>query len=276
MKTQFLKINIEKISSLNDQLWFYLFAIEELNKDFKRFSDHAKSLYTSDLFKDNPHSCRIDIPVVKLPKHQKDNQNITLGIYFATCYEILAQYIKNIYDTLKSFNSITYTTNPRKGLEENLQIMIVTNGLTPIKLEIINTIKYLRLRRNHFTHIIESANPSLANFKMSICPSLNMFWQGRSTISKLDFTKSLIRDFGVEETFELIKLIRICLQEVDNHIALLLNINSVITDLIKRYKNSNNEKFKRIPLSRKVKKIKSEALFSLDRVLTDADILPFL
>ena len=119
-RTYFLKSHVDKIDALNDQLWYYLFATEQLNSQLSSFSDKAKDNYTVDLFKTNAHSKRIHVKVSALPKHQKENKNLTFGAYFATCYEISSIYLKTVFDTLKSFNTLTsYNWDKRKEPEKN-------------------------------------------------------------------------------------------------------------------------------------------------------------
>lgn len=278
MRTFLLKNNIDKVASLNDQLWFYLFVNEEFNRDYKRFSNSAKALYTTDLFKDNQYSPRIDIAVSKIPQHQRSNQNVTCGIYFSTCYEILSQYVDNIFNTLKSFNSLSaYRRDSRKGPEENLQLFLLAEGLPIIDQGIIDTVTYLRLRRNHYTHIIELPNGKLEAFRITTGPSLNAFWASRGTLSStLDFANPIIRDFAEGETIELIKLIRISMQEIDAHIAALLNIDSVISHVLKSYIQAySKQKIKRIPTGKRIRKVQSLLRQELEITgLDDSRILP--
>lgn len=275
-KTHFLKIHLDKVDALNDQLWYYLFATEELNNQLSAFSDKAKENFTTDLFKTNPHSRRIHVTVGSLPKHQKENKNLTFGAYFATCYEIAAKHIKTSFDTLKAFNSLTaYIWDKRKEPEKNLLKLLTDEGLMLPSINITDTITYLRHRRNHYTHIIEAPNPSLAGFLATTCPRLNTHWRTPGTIIHLDFTKTLVRDFTQEETIELIKLLRICLIEIDQHIAGLLNVNSVIEHLVKREFEAKTSRLNAHTLQQRITKIIYMGQTELGRTLTDIQISPY-
>ena len=275
-KTYFLKDHIEKIDSLNDQLWYYLFATDELNRQLNAFSDKAKDNFTIDLFKTNPYSKRIHVKISSLPKHQKENKNLTFGAYFATCYEISSKYLRIAFDTLKTFNSLTlYNWDNGKEPEKNLISLLNKAGLMVPNMDITDTFTYLRLRRNHFTHIIEIPNPRLSRFITATCPRLNFYWQTAGTISDLDFTKSLVRDFTQEETIELIKLVRICVIEIDKHISTLLNTNSVIEHIVKREYDGKTTKLNPHTLKQRIDKIIYIGRTDLGLTLTNTQIVPY-
>jgi hypothetical protein len=275
-KTYFLKNHIDKIDTLNDQLWYYLFTTEELNRQLSQFSDTAKENFTTDLFKTNPYSHRIHVTVSSIPRHQRENKNATFGAYFSTCYEIISQYIKTSFDTLRAFNSLTsYIWDGRKSPEKNLNTLLTREGLATINLNIVNTITYLRQRRNHYTHIIEVPNPPLAGFLTATCPSLNAFWRANGTIVHLDFTKTLVRDFTLDETIELIKLLRICLTEMDNHIAGLLNTNGIIEFLVKRTYGSQSSRLNSFTLQQRINRIKNMTRNEFGLTIADGQIQPF-
>lgn len=275
-KTYFLKNYIEKIDALNDQLWYYLFATDELNRQLNAFSDKAKENFTIDLFKTNSYSKRIHVKVSSLPKHQKENKNLTFGAYFATCYEISSKYLRTVFDTLQTFNSLTlYNWDSRKEPEKNLISLLNKEGLIVPNENITDTFTYLRLRRNHFTHIIVTPNPKLSGFITATCPRLNTYWQTSGAISDLDFTKSLVRDFTQEETIELIKLVRICVNEIDKHVSTILNTNSVIEHIVKREYDGKSVKLNPYMLKQRIDKIVYIGKTDLGLTLTNTQIEPY-
>lgn len=275
-KTHFLKSHIDKIDALNDQLWYYLFATDELNRQLIAFSDKAKENFTTDLFKTNPHSKRIHIQVSALAKHQKENKNLTFGAYFGTCYEISSKHIRTSFDTLKSFNSLTtYTWDRGKEPEANLLKLLQKESLPVPNANVLDTFSYLRHRRNHFTHINETSNSRVLGFMTSTCPRLNTYWRASGAITHLDFTKAFVRDFTQEETIELIKLVRICVIEIDKHISTLLNTNSVIEHIVKREYEGKTAKLNTFTLKQRVDKIIYIGKTDLGLTLTTAQIEPY-
>ena len=277
LKTCFLKDYVDKIDSLNDQLWYYLFATEELNKRLSDFSDKANENYTTDLFKNNPYSKKIHIKAGLLPKHQKENKNLTFGAYFATCYEISSTYLKQAFDTLKSFNSLTtYIWDKRKEPERNFNSLLTIESLPSPKSEILETFTYLRLRRNHYTHIIEFPNQRLLDFIRISCARLNTFWGKPKTTIHLDFTKTLVRDFTLEETIELIKLVRICVIEIDHHIAGLLDLNSIIKYLVEREFTGKKTRLNTFTQNQRIEKIVNIGKIEFGLNLNSTQISPFI
>jgi hypothetical protein len=234
-KTPFRKLYIDKIDAINDQLWYHLFTAEELNKSFANFSDEAKDLYTTDLYAGNRFSRRIHIFVKDLPRFQRYNINLSFGAFYTATYELSKGYIKDVFGILKSFNALhAYNWNNMTEAERNLHLLLTRSGL-PIPNQIyFDTLKYLRLRRNHFTHIAPGISPNFQNFIAAQGTALNLFWRNLHVINHLDFTALNIQLFNQELSVELIKVIRICINGIDEHIAGLLNQNSIVESVVRR------------------------------------------
>lgn len=264
-KTYFGDKSVKTIEILNDQLWYYVFATEELNHQLANFSDKAKEIYTVDLFQNNPHSSRIHVKVGKLNAFQEENKNATFGAYFGMCYEICSKYIITAFDTLISMNLLTNFNGGRGlGPEEKLEKLLQDEGLSPIPNYIIDTVSYLRLRRNHYTHISDAPDNKLSEFIINKASNINTYWATPGTIIQLDFTKQLIRDFTLLETIELIKLTRICIQTIDSHIAGLLNINAVIQFEIDKELHGKRMRFNQITKTSFINKIKGKCRLDFD------------
>jgi len=274
--TPLIASHIERIDKFNDQLWYYLFATEELNNQLQRFTDAAKQNYVEDLFNNNQFKRRIHVRVSSLSSHQRENKNLTFGAYISACYEIGSKYLTLAYNTLKSFNNIlTHNWDSSLGPEGNIQALLQSAGLPSINRNYIDTITYLRLRRNHHTHINDSINAPLQSLITSSAARLNTFWRQPRNAVNLDFTRILIRSFGQDETFQLIKVLRICLQEMDENIAALLNKNKVIEYIVMREYDGKTSRMNSYVLQQRVSKVKNICRTELGLNCTDVEIDPF-
>lgn len=277
-KTKFQKEYIKRIDALNDQLWYFLFTSEELNRQLSNYSAKAKEVFTTDLFQNNQYSKRIHVKATNLISHQDENKKLTFGSYFSTCYEIASNYIKDIFDELKTINNLSaYTWNNQKEPEKNLKSLFTNNGLSLPPTYIFDTFTYLRLRRNHFTHIIETPNNKLTTFVSSNGSSLNNKWRTPGVVQSIDFTSlTNISSFTQEETIDLIKVLRICLFELDEYVASILNTTQVIKRLVTEEFGSKAVKMNSEVRSERNKKIiyKARTLFGL--VVNETVTTPFV
>lgn len=230
----------------------------------QRFTDAAKQNYVGDLFNNNQFKSRIHVQASTLTAHQRENKNLTFGAYISACYEIGSKYVELVYKMLKSFNNIlTHSWDSSLGPEGNLQALLQSAGLTSINRNYIDTLTYLRLRRNHHTHIIDPINAPLQTLIASAAVRLNTFWHRPRNAVNLDFTRTLIRNFGQDETFQLIKVLRICLQEIDRHIAALLNKNRLIEYMVAQEYDGKTSRMNSYVLQQRISKPNNYGLKSI-------------
>lgn len=275
--TYFLKDYISRIDALNDQLWYYLFTTEELNGKLSQFSSDEKQKYVEDMFSTNPYRRRIHIKLESIPAQQAENLNLTFGAYFTTCYEISSKYIAQVFEVLKVFNSLTaYSWNSQKEPEKNLVSLLTASGMAVPNSNFTDTFSYLRLRRNHYTHINETISPKLLGFITTNAARLNAFWNSSPRRLRVNFTSTVVGDFTQNETVDLIKAIRICLIEIDAHIAPLLNVNSIIEYFTKAEYANNPSRINSEIIEQRVNKIKHICKQEMKINITSTQIIPYV
>jgi len=275
-KTDLIKPYLGRIEALGDQLWYFLFVSEELNQGLAKYSPKAKEHYTVDLFATNPYSRRIHVKANNLITHQDNNKKFTFGSYFSTSYEIAGNYIKDTFAKLKSFNSLpNYTWVNNDPPEINLKTLLTYNGIALPDQEIFDTFSYLRIRRNHFTHLLDVANPRLVTFCGVTGPSLNTYWRTPGYVTYIDFTTTVnINEYTQDITIELMKILRITLINLDKYIASILDVNSVIQSLVTREFGTENIAMNSIIAKQRSSKIIYLASQELKLSVTEAQCDP--
>lgn len=222
MKTPIQKPYIEKLSNLNDQLCFYQFNREELKQKLSNFSESANPLFTTDLFKNNEYAKKIHVTFEKLPEFQELNETLNFGAYFSFSYEFLSSYIDDAIILIDRINGVSLTANEqKKEPEKRLRKAIEKCSLGTPNQELFDTIAYCRLRRNYFTHVLETLNTKFLEIVNVNGSGLNSYWSSART--ELDFTQQNVDEFNENETIDLLKIIRIILKEVDEFIGGILN-----------------------------------------------------
>ncbi len=277
IRTEFQKSYLTRIEALNDQLWYFLFTSQELNKKLSTLSVSEKERFTTDVFDDNHFSSRIHVKAKNLTLHQDKNKQLTFGSYFSTSYEIVSNYIKEVFDKLKNINHITnYSWNRNKEPEGNMELLFTNNGLTFTPDYILKTLSYLRYRRNHFTHIISPPNPVFIAFINTNGIALNTKWRTSGVVS-IDFTAlSDFSSFEQDETIELLKLLRICLIDLDHFIGSILDKNELINSIVKAEFGTLRTRKNSIVIDQRVKKIVNIAKEKFGFVVTENEAEQFV
>lgn len=232
-KTSIYKKYYTRIRAYNDQLWYYMFAADELATKLSRFSDEAKDLYTRDTFVGNQYASKIMVKLKNLPTHEDKSQKLMLGSTISVCYEIAGDYLEDVFGMLKTYNALPlYNWNPGVTPEENLVLLFQRNGIARPNQSFFDTLTYIRHRRNHFIHLWNVPNGAFGNFVVANGAGLNLRWRTPGVVVALDFTAvANVSQFDLTESIEIIKLIGICITEIDRRIAAILNINEVIKAL---------------------------------------------
>lgn len=232
MKTLLLRKYIERLASLNDQLCFFQFNSNELNKKLLEFGPNVGKLYTPDVFAQNPMAVRIFVKIEDLSNFQNLNQTFTFGAYFSTSYEVVSYFLEDSLDLLKKINSSTFQLTNDNQIEEKYKSTLVSSNCTAVPLEIIQTLKYIRYRRNHFTHLAEEISNQFEALITSNGASLNTYWS--TAITTLDFSSLDVLKFEEGETIDLLKILRIIVQFLDTNLASNLSHSGIAELLAKQ------------------------------------------
>ena len=253
MKTILVKKYLERLSNLNDQLCYFQFTRNELNNRINDFGENAKELYLPDIFAQNYMASRLNIKLGKLPEFQSQNQTFTFGAYISTSYEITSYYLKDSLKLLQEFNPSTYQPSNNGQLEEKYISILINSGYLVVQREIINTLKYIRLRRNHFTHLSTDLKPIFSDLIKEKGDTLNIYWS--NAINSLDFSSTDVSIFNEEETIEMIKLLRIIIERLDNNLSKNLSHEGIITYLSKLEYENNPQRINGDVIKQRIKKI---------------------
>lgn len=271
MKTILQNNYKEKLANLNDQFCFYLFNREELKQKLDNFSESANPLFTTDLFKNNLYSKKIHVTFEKLPEFQEKNETLNFGAYFSFSYEFVSSYIDDVIVLLEKTNGVSLSDSQQRNVpEKRLKIALNQISATLPNQELFSTLEYCRLRRNYFTHILDSLNNKFQDLVNNRGSNLNTFWS--SARSELDFTQHNVAEFTENETIELIKILRITLIEVDEFIGSILNKTGVAEFITTEIYATNPTRINADVIEKRKKKVLAFAKREFKLTLTDSEM----
>jgi len=226
IKSPVLRKYEKKLIEVNDQLCYFLFSDAELELNITKLKK-TENLFTTDIFCENKFSSRLHVKIDDIPLHRKKAFNTLVGIIHIASVEYLLNYIEEI----ESYHSLVYPTafdsiSNEKPEEQLLQK--IQSWSKNIEIEIIKTIKYLRLRRNHVTHLSEDLNDALKSIIKNESNQLNKFWKNMPTqLYDFCFTNQECSTFTVNEIFALVNLVRVCMRKVDEVITFGIEYNKI-------------------------------------------------
>lgn len=274
MKTTLLKKYVDGLASLNDQLCFFQFNRNELDKRLNEFGSNVGPLYTPDVFANNSMAPRINVTIDELPKFQKLNEKFTFGAYISSSYEVTSYYLRDSLELLHQFNPNTFILTNNNQLEEKYLLTLSSSRCTLPTRELIDTIKYIRLRRNLFTHIADTISTQLENLIDTKGAILNAYWSG--ALTSLDFMSKDVLKFQESETIDLLKLLRIIVETLDFHLASNLSPEGIITYLAQEEFASKPQRINADILKERIRKIKVLGKTVFGSTLCDTDIEPIV
>jgi hypothetical protein len=217
MKTPHRSESLSALARVNDQVCFMLFLDSHVGPQLQELAASRPGDFTPTVFPNNSFAERIYVPVGKLPQFRSEQLVTTLGVSFAFAVEQLLLYVETAIRHWVEVNGISYKlTEP---IDACLQACVDKEAKKVIEPNLIKTVKYLRLRRNHVIHAASALTAEFVKTLKYDGPVLQNHWKSKTTIPAVDFSSEAVRTFTADETISLIKLVRICVEEIDKFLA---------------------------------------------------------
>jgi hypothetical protein len=252
-------VHIAALARINDQLCFYLFADAELQPTLAAASAKNTTEFTPQAFPSNPYSVRIHVTMSDLAAFRSAQLTQTLGMSFAFAVEQLLLYVERAILHWAEINGLTIKiTDPIEDCLAGFYQATVGQPLLP---PLLKTIKYLRLRRNHYIHLAKEPSAEFKKLLKYDAPGLQAHWLSRTSISGLEFASDAVVSFTPDESITLIKIMRICIEDLDGCIAPHIDSISIVANLYTQLLQLRPELRPDIPknFERHVRKIRKRA-----------------
>lgn len=227
-KTPIRNPYMNQLAAVNDQLCYYLFADREVQRRLDGIQQNKAHLPTIDVFPDNEFSPRIRVSLGELEGFSAENRNSNCGMSFAMGTEHLLSYMATVQKLRSIISPSRYDEISSEAVEEQLLKKLEKWDASSVQVEIFVMAKYLRLRRNHFIHARSELSPAFTKFIRYEAKPLHKFWIKRTDLDGLDLLKRDVGSFTVRESFTLMKLLRVCLEDIDTTVASTLDHGDIV------------------------------------------------
>jgi hypothetical protein len=230
-KTPLQDPTVARLAALNDQLCFFLLLEHQLLDRLKDFSPSISANYTAEVFARNPYASRIHVTLDKLPRFQLENRALTFAAYFSLSYEVASGYFEDAEELVKALLGPPPQPigNVNGGPEDRYRVVLQRYGLAPLPRLFLETMSYLRYRRNAFAHLGASPQQVFVTFATTNGAALNADWSGRA--APVDFTVATVASLAEEETISSLKVFREIVQGLDEHLGSQLPIANVVESI---------------------------------------------
>lgn len=258
-KTPYRNEHISALARTNDQLCFFLFADAELQPTLAAVSTTRNNEFTPQVFPANPYSERIHVTMSDLVVFRSAQQTMTLGMSFAFAVEQMLLYVERAILHWAEVNGLTVKIS--EPIEDCLAIFYQKAVGKSLPAPLLKTVKYLRLRRNHYIHLAEEPSAELKKLLKYDAPGLQNNWLSRTLIPGLTFSSNAVTFFSPDESITLIKIMRICIEDIDCYIAPNINAQSLAVILHTQLLRDHPELRPNIPknLEKQVRKVRKRA-----------------
>jgi hypothetical protein len=162
------------------------------------------------------------------------NRGVSFGAYLSISYEVASSFFDKAFDLLTETNIATLRI-PRKGQEGpemHYRRALIASGYPLPEKQIIDTLTYIRFRRNAIVHFGAAPKAAYQNFAAATGPSLNRYWKNSKV--QINFTNPTIGAPSENDTLDQIKLLRIVTQKFDAHLASIVDIAGLISTISNR------------------------------------------
>jgi hypothetical protein len=234
---------IRALANLNDQFCTFLFLEFQFFEEFKRLGASEARLYTDQVFEKNPFSSQIHVRIDKLHPHLEANRGVSFGAYLAASYEFASTFSDRAIGLLRQTNLalLPLSKGNFEAPEAYYRRTLSANGYSLPAKELSDTLAFIRYRRNGIVHLSVTPKSKYENFTRQLGPALNLYW--RNSHVKLDFAKPQVGPPSEQYTFDLLKLLRIVTQQLDRHLATLLDVQSLVNFEAKRMFGEDKTRF---------------------------------
>ncbi|EJT1896431.1 hypothetical protein NV115_003519 [Vibrio alginolyticus] len=234
-KTSLKDPYFNKLANVNDLLCYFQFADFETGKSVESLTVNTVGKLTSELFPDNEFSSRIQVRYEGLLDFRNSANNTAAGMSLSFGIEHLINYFGDVIELKTEIcPSSQLAKTDSNAVEDNIEANVRLWGSKKKLSQIIKTVKYLRLRRNHIVHVRNNLSEDLERLIRIEGKGLNTFWNKRTNLAELDFASKDIYQFTVNETYTCMKLLRVCLEEIDEAISSTLGEEELIAYMLQQ------------------------------------------
>jgi len=243
MRTELLSEFYRKCSEINADVTLSLFITTQFYKDNISNIDNNPESLSSVFYKDNIYSKSFNIRLKNIPDLVSENLIFISKSSYILLWTEFELYLK---DMIKLIASITGEKRDKNESDlNNVFIVAKTDINNHLKSYEIDTINYIRKRRNQLTHKGGGIKKELLDIIKNKGNDINNYWRDIGLpMNALNFNDQLINGIDDREVIDIIRLLRALSAKIDHSTLTAIKKEDIIKYALERFRHNFAEKMK--------------------------------
>lgn len=247
MRTEEYQNFDRKLSTINRNFTHGLFLGEQFLVDHSKQIRKFPETMTSVLFTKNSYHKKFNFRLKNIPSEIINYQKASFEGFYIFMYSIYELYTEDLFEFVGDVLKKKMIKHKNNSYLENIfnNIGIPINSI--ISNRDINTLEYIRLRRNSLVHASGIPSKKLLDLITNDGQKMNNHWKSTTIKLKLlDFSLAPVKDFDEEEIIDSIMILRDIVRRIDNALLNTIEKENLINYLILLFKKD----FKKVAKAR--------------------------
>lgn len=226
-----------KLSTINRNFAHGLFLSEQFLVDNDELIKSEPETLTSDIFKSNRYRTKFNYKLKNIPNEIIDYQKAAFESFFVFMYSTYELYTENLFHFVGKVLGRTLRKIRNASYLDSIFINHGTLLSSHLNQEDIDTLDYIRLRRNCLVHADGKPSSGLITLITTKGSNLNTYWKTtKIKLNVIDFSSTKIEEFNEREIIDTIMLLRDIVRRIDYAVLSLLNKEDLIDFILISFK----------------------------------------
>ena len=245
MRTKQL-LNLHKeLSELNCHYSHYLFISEQFSKENSELIKRNGEQFVETVYKENIFASQFNVRLNELPQEIEKTKQFIIRSFYLLSFSNFEIFCRDIYHFIAQFKKLAELHTKYSPINQIIENLSLKDDFSK---EEINTLIYLKLRRNALIHrdSKRAAQGELIKHIKATGKDLNKFWRKQKVkITDLDFSRRNNFFYCSEKTaIELINIIRRLAEKLDFTIIQKIDENKLLELIVNDFKSTYSDSVK--------------------------------
>jgi hypothetical protein len=237
MRTEELRDFDKRLSAINKNFAHSLFLSEQFVIDNSELISSNPEALSGKVYTNNPYSKSFNYRLKDIPEAINDYRDSAFTSFYLTIYSTFDLYVENLFTLVSAILPKSWRRPDNTPTLYAIFLYlgsIITNHIDQNELE---TLDYIRWRRNSLVHADGKPSPSLSGVIKNKGRKLNLYWQNAGIkLTAVDFASKRIDQFHSREIVDIIQLLRAVAKKIDQEALTLLKKANILDYILRDFK----------------------------------------
>ena len=251
MRTEEFRDFDRKLSTINKNFSHGLFLSEQFLIDNAQLIANSGEAFSRDVYTSNSHREKFNYRLKSLPDELKEYQKASFISFYVFMYSAFELYIEDLATFVKNIFPTDLHKSDRENFLEAIFRSMGTNINHYLNTSEIDTMDYIRLRRNCLIHADGRPSPKLLKLMNTKGQQLNRYWKStRVQLNIIDFSAIEIGQFEEREIIDGILILRELAKKIDQAVLSRFRKEDILAYILRDFQKDFAEDIKSKPRRR--------------------------